>query len=74
MQIVPAGLKHPVRMSVTSATNLKRHIELKHPTSLGKHPQVNDDHKKSLTKGKTMSQQLWLLKVICVCGSIAARL
>lgn len=43
--------------STTSATDLRRHVELKHPTSLEKYVRVNGDRKKSLTKGKTMSQQ-----------------
>lgn len=34
-----------------------KHVELKHPNSFGKYLRVNDDHKKSLTKGWTTSRQ-----------------
>lgn len=49
-------LKKHVRTSATSLTNLKRHIELMHPTSLGKYLRMNDNHKRSFTKGKTAAK------------------
>uniref|UniRef100_A0A672HBW8 BED-type domain-containing protein n=1 Tax=Salarias fasciatus TaxID=181472 RepID=A0A672HBW8_SALFA len=49
-KLCPPGLNKQVRTSATLSSNLKRHIELKHPSYLGKYLRLNDERKKSLTK------------------------
>ncbi|CAM4426082.1 unnamed protein product [Leuciscus chuanchicus] len=49
-KLCPPGLNKQVRTSATSSSNLKRHIELRHPSYLGKYLRLNDERKKSLTK------------------------
>uniref|UniRef100_A0A667YGW7 HAT C-terminal dimerisation domain-containing protein n=1 Tax=Myripristis murdjan TaxID=586833 RepID=A0A667YGW7_9TELE len=48
----PPALKKQVRTSASSTSNLKRHLELKHPSSVRKYLQVLDNHKKLSGKGK----------------------
>ncbi|CAM4287664.1 unnamed protein product [Leuciscus chuanchicus] len=49
-KLCPPGLNKQVRTSATSSSNLKRHIELRHPSYLGKYLRLTDERKKSLTK------------------------
>lgn len=62
MQIIASGFAKTNPTS--SATNLKQHMELKYHTSLGIQRKVNDDHRKSLPKCTTTTQQRWLSEVI----------